>query len=98
MAQKSQPWYEYVFRVQKRIFFIGNSCGLDLINLSLCLEMELAFLHKRITKQGKMIAPPGTVDDFNKYLELQPTGPYAEGAKQMLDTLGAKVTTGFKKK
>ena len=51
-----------------------------------------------IDKQGKMIAPPGTVDDFNKYLELQPTGPYAEGAKQMLDTLGAKVTTGFKKK
>ena len=49
-------------------------------------------------KQGKMIPPPGTVDDFNKYLELQPTGPYADGAKQMLDTLGAKVTTGFKTK
>src|SRR3954467_12482991 len=51
-----------------------------------------------VDKQGKMVAPPGTVDDFNKYLELQPTGPYAEGAKQMLETLGAKVTTGFKKK
>lgn len=51
-----------------------------------------------LDKSGKMIAPPGTVDDFNKYLELQPTGPYADGAKQMLDTLGAKVTTGFKKK
>jgi len=51
-----------------------------------------------VDKQGKMVAPAGTVDDFNKYLELQPTGPYAEGAKQMLETLGAKVTTGFKKK
>ena len=51
-----------------------------------------------VDKQGKMIPPPGTVDDFNKYLELQPTGPYADGAKQMLDTLGAKVTTGFKTK
>ena len=51
-----------------------------------------------VDKQGKMIAPPGTVDDFNKYLELQPTGPYADGAKQMLDTLGAKITTGFKTK
>ena len=51
-----------------------------------------------VDKQGKMVAPPGTIDDFNKYLELAPTGPYAEGAKQMLETLGAKVTTGFKKK
>lgn len=51
-----------------------------------------------VDKQGKMVAPPGTIDDFNKYLELQPEGPYAEGAKQMLETLGAKVTTGFKKK
>ena len=51
-----------------------------------------------VDKAGKMVAPPGTIDDFNKYLELQPEGPYAEGAKQMLETLGAKVTTGFGKK
>ena len=51
-----------------------------------------------VDKSGKMVAPPGTVDDFNKYLELQPTGPYAEGAKQMLDTLGAKVQTQYGKK
>jgi tetratricopeptide (TPR) repeat protein len=51
-----------------------------------------------VDKSGKMVAPPGTVDDFNKYLELQPEGPYAEGAKQMLETLGAKITTGFGKK
>jgi len=49
-----------------------------------------------VDKQGKMVAPPGTEEDFNKYLELQPTGPYADGAKQMLETLGAKVSTGFK--
>ncbi len=51
-----------------------------------------------VDKSGKMVAPPGTVDDFNKYLELQPNGPYAEGAKQMLDTLGAKVQTQYGKK
>jgi len=51
-----------------------------------------------VDKSGKMVAPPGTADDFNKYLELQPTGPYAEGAKQMLDTLGQKVSAGFGKK
>jgi tetratricopeptide (TPR) repeat protein len=52
----------------------------------------------QVDKAGKMVAPPGTVDDFNKYLELQPTGPYAEQAKQILDSLGAKVQTSFKKK
>ena len=51
-----------------------------------------------VDKAGKMVAPPGTADDFNKYLELAPTGPYADASKQMLDTLGAKITTGFKKK
>ncbi|MBV9075432.1 MAG: carboxypeptidase regulatory-like domain-containing protein [Acidobacteria bacterium] len=51
-----------------------------------------------VDKQGKMVAPQGTVDDFNKYLELEPEGPYAEASKQMLEQLGAKVQTGFKKK
>ena len=51
-----------------------------------------------VDKSGKMTAPPGTAEDFNKYLELQPNGPYAEGAKQMLDTLGQKITAGFGKK
>lgn len=51
-----------------------------------------------VDKAGKMVAPSGTAEDFNKYLELEPNGPYAEPAKQMLDTLGAKISTGFKKK
>jgi len=50
-----------------------------------------------VDKTGKMIPPPGTIEDFNKYLELEPNGPNADAAKQMLDTLGAKVSTGFKK-
>lgn len=51
-----------------------------------------------VDKTGKMVAPSGTVEDFNKYLELDPNGPNVEAAKQMLDTLGAKVSTGYKKK
>jgi tetratricopeptide (TPR) repeat protein len=43
----------------------------------------------------KMVAPAGTADAFNKYLELQPTGPYADVAKQMLASIGAQVETGF---
>ena len=50
----------------------------------------------KATLQGdKTIAPPGTAEAFNKYLELQPAGPYADVAKQMLATIGAPVETSF---
>ncbi len=50
----------------------------------------------KATLQGnKMVAPAGTAEAFNKYLELQPTGPYADVAKQMLSSIGAPVETGF---
>jgi tetratricopeptide (TPR) repeat protein len=55
----------------------------------------------KATLQGdKMVAPPGTADAFNKYLELAPTGSYADVAKQMLASIGAPVQTsiGTKKK
>ncbi len=48
-----------------------------------------------IGKDGKMEAPAGTSEAFNKYLELQPTGAHAAEAKAMLDALGAKVETTF---
>jgi tetratricopeptide (TPR) repeat protein len=50
----------------------------------------------KATLQGdKMVAPPGTADAFQKYLELQPTGTYADAAKQMLATIGSSVETQF---
>jgi tetratricopeptide (TPR) repeat protein len=53
----------------------------------------------KATLQGdKMVAPPGTAEAFQKYLELQPTGQYADVAKQMLTSIGASVETGFGKK
>jgi len=48
------------------------------------------------TLQGdKMVAPPGTAEAFQKYLDLAPTGPHAEEAKSMLSALGAKVETSY---
>jgi tetratricopeptide (TPR) repeat protein len=48
------------------------------------------------TLQGdKMVAPPGTAEAFQKYLELAPTGPHAEEAKSMLAAVGAKVETTY---
>ncbi|MGD0569864.1 MAG: tetratricopeptide repeat protein [Candidatus Sulfotelmatobacter sp.] len=53
----------------------------------------------KATLQGdKMVAPPGTAEAFNKYLELAPTGQYADVAKQMLASIGAPIETGFGKK
>jgi tetratricopeptide (TPR) repeat protein len=49
-------------------------------------------------KDGKVTAPPGTAEAFQKYLELQPDGKYADGAKGMLASIGATVETGFGKK
>ena len=50
----------------------------------------------KATLQGdKMVAPPGTAEAFQKYLELQPTGTYADAAKQMLTSIGSSVETSF---
>jgi tetratricopeptide (TPR) repeat protein len=46
---------------------------------------------------NKMVAPDGTAEAFNKYLELQPTGQFADPAKQMLASIGATVETSFGK-
>lgn len=51
------------------------------------------------TLQGdKMVAPPGTAEAFQKYLELQPNGVHAEEAKAMLASLGATIETSYGKK
>jgi len=53
---------------------------------------------KATLKGDKMVAPDGTAQAFNKYLELAPTGPYADPAKQMLASIGATVETNYGKK
>ena len=50
----------------------------------------------KATLQGdKTIPAPGTVDAFQKYLEIAPTGPNAENAKALLASIGAKVETSY---
>jgi tetratricopeptide (TPR) repeat protein len=48
-------------------------------------------------KDGKFVAPQGTAEAFQKYLELKPDGPNAEAAKQMLASIGASVETSYGK-
>jgi tetratricopeptide (TPR) repeat protein len=51
-----------------------------------------------VLKGDKMVAPEGTAEAFQKYLELQPTGPHAEEAKAMLASIGATIETQYGKK
>jgi tetratricopeptide (TPR) repeat protein len=48
-----------------------------------------------VGKDNKMIAPEGTAEAFQKYIELDPNGPMAQTAKDMLASIGAPVETGF---
>jgi tetratricopeptide (TPR) repeat protein len=50
---------------------------------------------KATLKGDKMVAPEGTAESFQKYLELDPNGPMAQPAKDMLASIGATVETGF---
>ncbi len=47
-------------------------------------------------KDGKILPVPGTVEAFQKYLQLTPDGPHAQEAKAMLDTLGSPIQTEYK--
>lgn len=49
----------------------------------------------QIAPDGKITPPAGTAEAFQKYLELAPTGQFADAAKEMLTTLGTSVSTGF---
>jgi tetratricopeptide (TPR) repeat protein len=55
---------------------------------------------KATLKGDKMVAPEGTAEAFQKYLELQPNGSLAQPAKDMLASIGASIETtyGTKKK
>jgi tetratricopeptide (TPR) repeat protein len=55
---------------------------------------------KATLKGDKMVAPEGTAEAFQKYLELQPNGAMAQPAKDMLASIGASIETtyGTKKK
>lgn len=45
---------------------------------------------------GKMIAPPGTLESLQKYLQLTPDGPNADSAKQLITALGSTIQANYK--
>lgn len=57
---------------------------------AMCLASKLSY-----TADGKVIPPEGMKDELETYLKLAPTGPNAESAKQMIETLSAGVQTTY---
>jgi tetratricopeptide (TPR) repeat protein len=47
------------------------------------------------TADGKIVPPEGTTAYFEKYLELAPTGPNAESAKAMIQTIQSTLQTEY---
>jgi tetratricopeptide (TPR) repeat protein len=47
-------------------------------------------------KTQKIVAPPGCVDAYQKYLQLAPDGAHADSVREVLTSLGEKVDTHYK--
>jgi tetratricopeptide (TPR) repeat protein len=59
-------------------------------------QYGLALMGKAtITPDGKTQPPPGTKEEFEKYLQLAPNGPNVEGAKAMLESMDATIQTNY---
>lgn len=46
-------------------------------------------------KDGKPVPPPGMQDALEKYLALDPTGPYADAAKGLLSVISTSIQTTY---
>jgi len=49
----------------------------------------------QVSADGKVTPVPGTKEALEKYLALQPTGPFADSAKGMLATMDTTVATKY---
>ena len=47
-------------------------------------------------KTNKIVAPPGTAEAYQKYLELDPNGPFSADAKSILEEIGTTQQTKYK--
>ena len=59
-------------------------------------QYGISLMGKATIVNGKTVAPDGTADAFQKYLDLAPNGPNADTAKAMMASMGAAVQTNFK--
>jgi tetratricopeptide (TPR) repeat protein len=51
-----------------------------------------------VDKAGKIVAPPGCAEAYQKYLEVAPDGPFAPEVKQLLTEMGQTIKSTYKAK
>jgi tetratricopeptide (TPR) repeat protein len=75
-----------------------NSIKADPNNAEAYYQMATALMGKAALdpKTGKITPAPGTIEGYQKYLELKPDGPNADTCKQMIATLGGTISTQVK--
>ena len=49
----------------------------------------------KMNEDGSVVPAPGTVEAYQKYLELEPQGPYAASAQAMVQSLSGTLETTF---
>ena len=49
-------------------------------------------------KTNRIVAPPGCEEAYEKYLQLDPNGPMAADAKNILEQIGSKQAKSYKAK
>ena len=59
-------------------------------------QLGMALVGMAETKEdGSVVPAPGTIEAFEKYIELEPGGPYAQAAKGMVQGLSVQVETSY---
>ena len=82
-------------RVDEAIAAFDKVIAADPTKSEAYYQKGINLIGKATLKGDKMEAPPGTAEAFQKYLELDPNGRFAQPAKDMLASIGAPVETGF---
>jgi tetratricopeptide (TPR) repeat protein len=90
--------YTNAGRVDEAIKAFQASIAADPTKAESYYQLGVSFVGKASTdKSGKVVPVPGTEEALQKYLELAPTGPNADGAKGLLTYIGSTVETTFGK-
>jgi len=81
---------------EEAISAFQKAIEIDPNNADAQYQLGISLMSKaQITPDGKTVPAPGTVEAFQKYLQLQPNGAYAPTAKNMIELLGSTIETKF---
>jgi len=76
---------------------LKKAVDLDPTNANAFYWYGMALLGKAETKpDGTVVPVPGTIEAFQNYLKLQPSGQWAASAQASIDQLKAAVPTEYK--